>query len=447
MDANKHLQNAIHYIEENLSDLLEPEQIADSAYMSVPNLYRLFYALTGHSLMDYIRKRRVNQAAVYLRHSERPILDIALDCGFDSYRTFATVFKRITGLTPGMYRKADFYYSFEPVYLLEKHSYPEDRELSLLYSDIKVIKTETVQVLAYRHRAPVSEGLEEEAFRLFFNLLESAGCATEKLRFFGYNLEPESGSLPYAYQIYTSFTAVTELEHPDVFLTEEEGGLYAVSKVPAANPSVIQAGWNRMLEEWLPRSSFKLGEHHFVEEHQHHRGKVTRLKLLLPVMRKQEQEPIVIQSLPPMEWLAFRSSGRDAKETADEELTFWLAGRHLQEEHRQALFMSYSYGISEEAHIWYELAIALPGDSGLAGTAEVRLRPGGLYASMTTSAYGVMTGVLDKLDAWVAQSGGYRLDESREWFGQYVKTEGWESERSTVITCYLPVIRKSMGMQ
>jgi len=446
MDANKHLQNAIHYIEVNLNERLELERIAYAAYMSVPNLYRVFYALTGHSLMDYIRKRRVSQAAVLLRHSSRPVLDIALASGFDSYRTFATVFKRITGLTPGMYRKADFYYSFEPVNLLEKHSYTEDRELSLHYSDIKVIKAEPMQAIAYRHTSTAREGLEEEAFALFYAMLETAGCRADKLRLFGYNLDPEDPAHPalHEYVMLAPLTSQVKLDHPALFLTVLEGGLYAVSKAPAEEPSVIIAGWNRMLEEWLPRSSFKLGEHRFVEEYLHHLGKATRLRLFLPVTRKQEQETIILESLPAVHVRAFRSSGRDAKVAADERLTEWLTMNPVAEPFRQALYMSYSYGHSEELLSWYELALELPESKGLAEEAagESRLLAGGLYACMTTGAYGAMTGVLDMLHAWAAHSEEFMLDADRDWYAKYVRTDGADVERSTVVTCCLPVIRK-----
>lgn len=448
MNANKHLQNAIHCIEANLNERLELEQIANAAYLSVPSLYRVFYALTGHSLMDYIRKRRVSQAAALIRHSSRPVFDIALACGFDSYRTFATVFKRITGLTPGMYRKAGLYYSFEPVNLLEKHSYMEDRELSHQYSDIKVIKAEPMQAIAYRHASTAREGLEEEAFALFYAMLETAGCRPDKARLFGYNPDPEldANTALHEYIMLAPLTPQVKLDHPALFLTALEGGLYAVSKAPAEEPSVIIEGWNRMLEEWLPRSSFKLGEHRFVEEYLHHRGKATRLRLFLPVMRKQEQETIVIESLPAIQIRAFRSSGRDAKEAADEQLTEWLTMNPVAEPFRQALYMSYSYGSTEVPLSWYELALELPEVNGLAEKAagESRLLPGGLYACMTTGAYGAMTVVLDMLHAWAAHSEEFMLDADRDWHAKYVRTDGADVERSTVVTCCLPVIRKDL---
>lgn len=446
MDANKALQQAIDFIEENLCERLEPEFIAEAAYMSVPNLYRVFYALTGHPLMDYIRKRRINRAAISLRHSDLPILDIAFECGFDSYRTFAAAFKKMTGLTPGMYRKADFYYSFERVNLHERIRYREDRELSQRYSDVKVIRIDPMQAIAYLHTSQELEGLEEDAFRIFYNKLSNAGITMDKALIFGYNLEPEQNAKPSNHEYFIFYPTVlpVTIDRPDLFLTTLPGGLYAVSKSLPGPPSVIIAAWNRMLEEWLPRSCFSLGGHPFVEEFLHHHGKVTRLKLYLPVMRKSEQETIGIESLQHSQLLVFRSTGSLAKSSVDDQMTAWLIERGLAGDHQCSLFMSHSYGITEEDDSWYELALPIPDNFvlSLEETERIKWLEGGLYAYMTTGAYGVMTGVLDMLHEWLCQNNEYQMDDQRQWFAKYSSGSGADVDRSTIVTCYLPIVHK-----
>jgi AraC family transcriptional regulator len=61
------VQSAIDYVEEQLAEQLSLEEISRAAAMSVPNLYRLFYAMTGHPIKEYIRKRRTSEAACLLR--------------------------------------------------------------------------------------------------------------------------------------------------------------------------------------------------------------------------------------------------------------------------------------------------------------------------------------------------------------------------------------------
>ncbi|MFC5703380.1 helix-turn-helix domain-containing protein [Cohnella faecalis] len=445
MDTAYAVQQAIDYMEERIGERLEPERIAEAAYMSLPNLYRAFYALTGHPLMEYIRKRRVSQAAIQLRHFGDSVMDTALDCGFESYRTFAAVFKKTTGMTPGAYRKAQTYYSFERVNLAERIDYSEDRELSSRYPDVKVVRVGPVDVVSYRHVSSAREGLAEEAFAIFYKMLWEAGVNMNKIRLFGSDV-PDSGSQPNTHE-YVMMAPVRDaftFAHPKASVIRLPGGLYALSKAPPGPAASITAAWNRVLAEWLPRSAFKLGDHPFMEEFQHLRGKVARLKLFLPVMRKKEHEAIGIAELSPVRVLAFRSEGKDAEAKVDERMSAWLTGRAGLGDSGTSIYMSCSYGISEEADSWYELALSVVDDMDLSVEDRGRISwlAGGLYAHMTTGAYGAMTGVLDLLHAWVCRNGEYRLDDQRQWFAKYVAGDDGDLDRSTMVVCYVPVLER-----
>lgn len=70
METARIVQRAIDYIEERLDEPLALEAIAEAASLSVPHLYRMFYAATGHPVKSYIRKRRISEAAVLQRRTE-----------------------------------------------------------------------------------------------------------------------------------------------------------------------------------------------------------------------------------------------------------------------------------------------------------------------------------------------------------------------------------------
>ncbi|TCZ75682.1 AraC family transcriptional regulator [Paenibacillus albiflavus] len=78
------VQRAIDYIEEHLEESIELERVAEAAAMSVPNFYRMFYAMTGYPIKEYIRKRRISEAAYLLRHTELQTIDIGFRCGYGS---------------------------------------------------------------------------------------------------------------------------------------------------------------------------------------------------------------------------------------------------------------------------------------------------------------------------------------------------------------------------
>lgn len=124
------VQRAIDYIERHLDEELDLSSIAEEAYLSIAQLYRTFYALTGHPVKDYIRKRRMSVAANHLRHSSCKVEQLAWDSGFGSYLSFAKGFKKIVGMTPAAYRNAEVYFSFEAIRLNEHFSYGEEKEQS-----------------------------------------------------------------------------------------------------------------------------------------------------------------------------------------------------------------------------------------------------------------------------------------------------------------------------
>jgi AraC-like DNA-binding protein len=61
MQKNKYINTVIEFIESNLSTEINPEIIAKKHFISLSQLYRDFYAYTGHSIKEYIRKRRISQ--------------------------------------------------------------------------------------------------------------------------------------------------------------------------------------------------------------------------------------------------------------------------------------------------------------------------------------------------------------------------------------------------
>ncbi len=63
--------------------------------------------ITGQAIGIYIRARRLSKAAVALRLTARPILDVALQYRFDSQQTFTRAFKKQFEQTPAFYRRSD----------------------------------------------------------------------------------------------------------------------------------------------------------------------------------------------------------------------------------------------------------------------------------------------------------------------------------------------------
>lgn len=100
------MNTAIEYIEKNLTENIIFEEVAKKACCSSYNFQRMFSFITDVSLAEYIRKRRLTQAALELQNSNAKIIDIALKYGYDSPVSFSRAFLAIHGVTPNEAKKS-----------------------------------------------------------------------------------------------------------------------------------------------------------------------------------------------------------------------------------------------------------------------------------------------------------------------------------------------------
>jgi AraC family transcriptional regulator len=91
---------AIWFIETHFSGNISLDDIARSAGVSRYHVVRAFGFTTGHSVMRYVRGRRLTEAARSLAHGAPDILAVALDAGYSSHEAFTRAFREQFGLTP-----------------------------------------------------------------------------------------------------------------------------------------------------------------------------------------------------------------------------------------------------------------------------------------------------------------------------------------------------------
>ena len=100
------VRGAMVYIENHLCEKLSLSQIAEAVYLNPNYLSGLFSAETGETVHNYIIRRRVEDAGYFVKNSTEPIADIASFYQFSSQSHFVQCFRRIMGVTPGVYRKS-----------------------------------------------------------------------------------------------------------------------------------------------------------------------------------------------------------------------------------------------------------------------------------------------------------------------------------------------------
>ena len=146
------IEAVIDYIESHLDGKLELETVAEAVHYSKYHLHRLFTETVGMTIHDYVQRRQLTEAAKLLVFSDKPIIEIAFLCGYESQQSFSSAFKAMYKLPPAEYReKRNFYplqlrftlhremaaveFTMQDIRLAEKKDIPDWMDLMRLVID------------------------------------------------------------------------------------------------------------------------------------------------------------------------------------------------------------------------------------------------------------------------------------------------------------------------
>ncbi len=101
----KSIMRALVYIEENLDEPLSLSVISKHCFISSFHFHRIFKALVGENVGEYIKRLRLEQAMGKLCYTEEKIIDISLDVGYETPSSFTKIFTKLIGMSPKKYRK------------------------------------------------------------------------------------------------------------------------------------------------------------------------------------------------------------------------------------------------------------------------------------------------------------------------------------------------------
>ena len=251
---------AIDHIEDQLHQALALEDIAKAAGLSQYHLHRWFTAIFGYSIKAYVRRRRLTEAAVQLRTTDRDVLEIALESCFQSQASFTRAFRNLFGVPPGRYRKmgAHHWYGGLPRASAADLAHWRDgvtHEPKLRTLDA-VIPVIGVQV-------PFDLEAETTIFEAWGRLLDKFGSSAHLAE--GYGVVYATGATPLAVDVSTDlhYLAATPLIHhrdsqandPEFVTLDIQPGLYAVFRHEGPLYQIM-ATVDYIWASWLPRSGF-----------------------------------------------------------------------------------------------------------------------------------------------------------------------------------------------
>ncbi len=99
------IKDTIEIIEANIKQLTDLDQLSGEIGLSKYHLHRLFRSITGKSLMNYVRKRKLSLSLHELLYTDLKVIDIASEYKFEYEQSYIRAFKQMFLMTPSQYRK------------------------------------------------------------------------------------------------------------------------------------------------------------------------------------------------------------------------------------------------------------------------------------------------------------------------------------------------------
>ena len=116
------IEMVIDYIENNLDGKNDLETVANEIHYSKYHLHRMFTSTVGMTIHDYVQRRQLTEAAKLLVFSEKPIIEIAFICGYESQQAFSAVFKSMYKIPPAEYRDNREFYPLQLRFTLHRNT-------------------------------------------------------------------------------------------------------------------------------------------------------------------------------------------------------------------------------------------------------------------------------------------------------------------------------------
>ncbi|AIK36151.1 MULTISPECIES: AraC family transcriptional regulator [Bacillus] len=168
MDYFEKIQNSIEFIESNLQDRLNVVEVSSQSCFSPFHFQRLFQAITGFSVQEYIRNRRLSEAAISLRETRKNILEIAIDFQYNSQEAFTRAFVNYFGMTPAKYRKSEIALHLQAK--MNFFDYKKEMKGDLIMNKPNIVQLSKRDIIGFEYKTNLNnEKYFEEIPKFYFD--------------------------------------------------------------------------------------------------------------------------------------------------------------------------------------------------------------------------------------------------------------------------------------
>lgn len=248
-EYSKSINVAIDYINAHLHEAIDLKTIAEVANISEYHFHRIFKAYIGESLGAYISRIRLENTALNLQISNKPLIEIADKSGYESPPALSKAFKKHFGLSPSAFRNLHAYFT-------SRHIKPIKDDIDL-HPEIKTIEKKALVYV----RIIAEYGSTKEYDTAWSKLIDYAtkkGILSNNSEFIGLSFDDPDITKPHQCRFYACVTTNKTLKPEGEFGTKTiEKGKYAVFTLKGSY-SGLNSLYKSVYFNWLPHSEFEL---------------------------------------------------------------------------------------------------------------------------------------------------------------------------------------------
>jgi AraC family transcriptional regulator len=271
-DFDRRIHAVVEFIDRNLDGKLDLATLAGVAHFSPFHFHRLFHALMGEPLGDYVRRRRLELAAVRLRSQPRlPVTQIALAVGFGSAESFSRAFRARFGAAPTHYRDGKNGQATrnrgaasgnpDQAGRSRVHEYSSSKQEKPM--NVKLIDRDPVHIAYLRYTGPYGPAVG----RFWMETVAPWMATNNLMRRERYGISLDDPSVTQAAKCRYDAGAASpagEVLSGSPHRKVIPGGRYACLAFEGTGAD-MPAAWDRMLRDWLPDSGLQLDARPFFE--------------------------------------------------------------------------------------------------------------------------------------------------------------------------------------
>lgn len=262
LNYQESVQAAVERLHRELDQPLDFRDLAERAHLSAFHFHRIFSGMVGETPGEFARRLRLERAAFALRRTEKPVIEVAMESGYESHQAFTRAFRAAWGMSPSEFRQKPIV-RFELAATCGVHYRPDGVVPLFVPHDtggrsmnVEVTDMPEFRIGAVRHIGPYNQ--IPEAFARLGAIAGPAGlfAAPDAFCLAIYHDDPET--TPPAELKSDAAIRLPEGSRIPAGLEEQTipGGKYA--RYTHLGPyEGLGDAWARFMGEWLPASGHK----------------------------------------------------------------------------------------------------------------------------------------------------------------------------------------------